>query len=133
MTSRFKVGVALLVGVVVGALGYAVMDRRPSETQAESAQVSGKSPLPEIPISLNYVDRGSGNGYTVQFHNQSQKHLAVLVELENKTFGQRQSLPLQLAPGQMAEIGAAQGWTFVSGEVVSVKLDGHLTRTFQIP
>jgi hypothetical protein len=89
--------------------------------------------LPEIPISLNYVEARSGRGYVVQFHNQSQKHLAVLVELENKTLNQKKSGPLQLAPGQMVEIGGTTEWTFVSGETVTLKLDGHQTKTFQVP
>ena len=152
MTSRIRVVLALVVGIAIGAGGYALISQRSQVHPIDSANApatqpeasvqpsvaseapdSKTAPLPEIPISLNYVEAPSGNGYVVQFHNQSQKHLAVLVELENTTLDQRRSGPLQLAPGQLVSIGGTRDWTFVSGETVTIKLDGYQTKSFQVP
>ena len=70
-----------------------------------------KEELPDLPISLNYYENRKGRGYIVQIHNESQKHLAVLVEFENPTLDQERSGALNLAPGEVQEVGAAQGWT----------------------
>jgi hypothetical protein len=138
--NRTGIALALVVGIAVGALGYAVLDRLP-RAPAPTAQPTrppaapAERALPEVPVSLTYVDAApyGGRGYVVQFQNQSQKHLAVLVELENKTLGEKKTGSLQLAPGELVPMGEAQGWVFVSGEIVSVKLDGHRTRTLRIP
>jgi hypothetical protein len=145
-----QLGLAVAVGIALGAAGYALLSRQAQDAGSgasggrsarEEAPVgaaahpaeTGSVQLPEIPISLNHVEARSGRGYVVQFHNQSQKHLAVLVELENKTLSQHKSGPLQLAPGQMVELGGTPEWTFVSGETVTVRLDGHRTKVFEVP
>ena len=137
MTRWIQISASMLVGIVIGAGGYAAMFRSTTfDTTAEASQtpaVDAKPVLPEIPISVSCVEARSDRGYVVQFHNQSQKHLAVLLELENKTFDQRKSGPLQLAPGQMVEIGGTPEWTFVSGKTATMKLDGYLTKSFQAP
>jgi hypothetical protein len=153
MSNRSSVVVALLFGIVVGAAGHSLLTKagrvevtdpvastsppgdqsRPVGTKVTDTAMNPAESLHEIPISLNYVEARTGRGYVVQFHNQSQKHLAVMVELKNKTVNQRKSGPLQFAPGQLVEIGGTPDWTFVSGETVTLKLDGYRTKTFQIP
>lgn len=135
MASRLQVALALLAGIAIGAAGYAVLvTKRPAEGERSvTAERADESGLPEIPVSIGYVEAKSGRGYLVQIHNQSQKHLAVLVEIENKTMNEKRSGPLQLAPGQLVELGGTPDWIFVSEEVVTLKLDGHQIKTFQIP
>jgi hypothetical protein len=86
-----------------------------------------------LPISLTFHENRKGRGYIVQVHNTSQKHLAVLVELENPTLDQDVSAPVQLAPGELREIGQAQGWTFVSGETITVRQEGYRPTSLTIP
>jgi hypothetical protein len=138
VTNRVALVLAFAIGVAAGAAGYAFIVRpTPVETAGHVVTTPAASttaePLPEIPVSLGYVEARSGRGYLVQVHNQSQKHLAVLVEIENKTMSQKRSFPLELAPGQLVELGGTPEWIFVSGEVVTVKLDGYETKAFQIP
>jgi hypothetical protein len=132
-----KSALLLLAGIVLGAVGYATYRgdfgwERPSVSLEESAERSDEA-LPELPISLAYRENRSGRGYIVQVHNTSQKHLAVLVELDNPTLDQQSSVPLQLAPGEIQEIGEAQGWTFVSGESIRVRQEGYKPATLTIP
>lgn len=154
MANRVQLVVAIALGIAMGAAGYGLLvtprpaepvdsvsaaparpeTAQPSVAASEARGASKPEPaLPEIPVSLGYVEARSGRGYLVQVHNQSQKHLAVLVEIENKTMKQKRSGPLQLAPGQLVELGDTPEWIFVSGEEVTIKLDGYKTKTFQIP
>jgi hypothetical protein len=87
--------------------------------------VRQKPTLPEIPVVLSYPNNPKGRGYIVQLHNTSQKHMVFAVELGNATLGQKHSGPLELAPGEMREIGAAQGWTFFSGETIRLAHQGY--------
>jgi hypothetical protein len=57
----------------------------------------------------------------------------VLVDLKNPTLEQEVTELLQLGPGELREIGEAQGWTFVSGETVSVRQDGYQAASLTIP
>src|SRR5262245_14287015 len=109
----------LLAGLLVGAAGYAAYRgdlnwQRPATEPAAGVSAPGPASLPELPISLSYHENPKGRGYVVQVHNTSQKHLAVLVDLRNTTFNQELTAPVQLAPGELREIGEAQGWTFAS-------------------
>lgn len=151
MASRIALaGIFLVMGVLVGAGGYAAYrgdlgsGRAVEEVPgAQAAQPLPESPseearaepeeLPKLPISSNYYENRRGRGYVVQVHNQFQKHLAVLVELENPTLEQEHEGSLQLGPGEMREIGEAQGWTFVSGETIRVKQDGYEDASLTIP
>jgi hypothetical protein len=153
MTSRISLAIVCLVaGVVLGVLGYAGYrgDIQWTDSEAKTAAeptprpvaapaYSGKAStpkaaaLPELPISLNHYENRLGRGYVVQIHNQSQKHMAVIIELENPTLEQERSGSLQLAPGEVKEIGAAQGWIFVSGETIRIKHKGYQTASLNIP
>lgn len=153
MTSRFgSVALALISGIALGIVGYAAYrgdlrwtppaeaELAAREAQPEVAAAPPKqaapakpSPLPKLPVSLNHYENRRGRGYIVQIHNQSQKHLAVLIELENPTLEQEQNAAVQLAPGEIREIGEAQGWTFVSGETIRVRQKGYQTASLTIP
>jgi hypothetical protein len=135
----------LLAGIVVGVAGYAayrgdfasqgiapqLAAEKPSEKPTPA--VSAPAPLPELPVSLTFQENRTGRGYVVQVHNTSQKHLAVLIELKNPTFEQETTASLQLGPGELREIGEAQGWTFVSGETISVRQEGYQAASLTIP
>lgn len=140
----------LLAGILLGVAGYAAYrgdfpSQRPApQVAAEQVAEQPKeklpavsapapAPLPQLPISLTFHENRKGRGYIVQVHNTSQKHLAVLVELKNLTLNQEITAPVQLAPGELREIGQAQGWTFVSGETVSVRQEGYRLTSLTIP
>ena len=143
---------SLAVGIAVGIVGYAgyrgdIRWQSPADTAEEAkeapAPVAAAPPrqatptktkaLPKLPISLSHYENRQGRGYIVQIHNESQKHMAVLIELENPTLEQEQNAAVQLAPGEVREIGQAQGWIFVSGETVRVKQKGYQTASLTIP
>jgi hypothetical protein len=136
----------LLAGVLLGFAGHAAYRgdlpwQRPAPQVTAELAVEQPKPqpapvevlLPELPISLSFHEGAKGRRYIVQFRNTSQKHRAVLVELKNPTLDNYRVAPVQLAPGELREIGEAQGWALVSGETITVREDGHSPRSLTIP
>ncbi|MEO1016316.1 MAG: hypothetical protein AAFY56_01295 [Pseudomonadota bacterium] len=81
-------------------------------------EISSKEPLP---VKVSYRDALLGPGYVAQFRNESPRYLAVVVTVKNPTTGQVVSSRLDLPPEQMVEIGHAEGWTFVSGDTITLE------------
>jgi hypothetical protein len=137
----------LLAGVLLGVAGHAAyrgdlpwQRHAPPQVTAEPAPEQPKAQpapaaalLPESPISLAIRENAKGHGSIVQFHNTSPKQRAVLVELKNPRRNNYRAAPVQLAPGELREIGEAQGWVFASGETITVREDGHSPRSLTIP
>lgn len=136
----------LLAGVLLGVAGHAVhrgdlpwqrpapqVTAEPAVEEPQAQPAPAEALLPELPISLSFHEDAKGRGYIVQFHNTSQKHRAVLVELKNPTLDSYRAAPVQLAAGELREIGEAQDWTLVSGDTITVREDGHSPRSLTIP
>jgi hypothetical protein len=139
----------LLTGILLGVTGYAAYrgdlgwlrpDSQPAAEKPDeqlkampSASRSFPSQLPDLPISLAFHENRSGRGYIVQVHNTSQRHLAVLVELRNATLNEYRAAPLELDPGELREIGQAQGWSIASGETINIRQDGYRPSSLTVP
>ena len=81
-------------------------------------EISSKAPLP---VKVSYRDALLGPGYVAQFRNESPRYLAVVVSVKNPTTGQTVNSRLDLPPEQLVEIGHAEGWTFVSGDTITLE------------
>jgi hypothetical protein len=134
----------LLAGALLGVGGHAAyrgglpwpasqVTAEPADDQPNAQPAPAAALLPEPPISLSFHEGAQERGYVVQFHNTSQKPLAVLVELKNPTLDHYRAASVELAPGELREIGEAQGWTIASGEMITVREDGHSPRSLTIP
>ena len=136
----------LLAGVLLGVAGHSAyrgdlpwqrpapqVTAEPAAEQPKAQPVPAAALLPELPIDLAIRENAMGRGSIVQFHNTSQTRRAVLVELKNPRRNHYRAAPVQLAPGELREIGEAQGWIFASGETITVREDGHSPRSLTIP
>lgn len=128
--------------IVIGATGYAAYrgdlgwQRQGSRPAAEKREPRDNvtalgSLLPEQPVSLTYRESRQGRGYIAQIHNTSPKPLAILVELKSPR--QIRAAQLELAPGELREIGQAQGWALASGETIRVRQDGFRPLSLTMP
>jgi hypothetical protein len=135
----------LLAGALLGVAGHAAFrgdlpwqhpapqaPAEPGVGQPEAQPAPVAALLPELPVSLSFHESAKGRGYIVQFHNTSQKSRTVLVELKNPTLDYYRAAPVQLAPGELREIGEAQDWTLVSGDMITIREDGHSPRSLTI-
>ena len=137
-----------IAGIVIGAAGYAAYrgdlgwQRQGSRHAADHAAEKQEprenvtalgSLLPEQPLSLTYRENPHGRGYIAEIHNTSPKQLAVLVELKNPALRQVRAARLELAPGELREIGQAQGWNLASGETIRIRQDGFRPISLKMP
>ena len=77
-------------------------------------------PKPALPIGVTFRPSVGGGSLVAQYRNRSDKYLSIAVTLRNATLDQRKDLTLNLAPGRVVEHGWAEGWTYMSGEVIWV-------------
>jgi hypothetical protein len=125
-------GLTLMAKFTERPLPLAVWSESP-ELPGVAAAGSPRANLPEIPIALNFYEVRSGRGYSVQFQNRSQQSLVVDIKLENDAREESREGRLEFGPGEAKEIGFAQGWTIVSGEVVTFSREGYAPKVFVVP
>ena len=88
---------------------------------------------PALPIATTFRPAFDGNSQVAQFHNTGNKYLAVQATFENAGLKQRRQTLLNIGPYQTVEYGWLEGWSFMSGEHVSLVSDGYRTSTVEVP
>ena len=83
------------------------------------------------PIEVGRRKALLGDGYVIQVSNQTTKMLPVKVHLENPTFGKQADFDLILPAAKLVtgikEIGSVQGWTAVTGDIITITGQGFTT------
>ena len=74
-----------------------------------------------------------GGGLVAQYVNKLDKFLVVKASLSNKTLNQGRSVVLSIKPRGTAEHGWAEGWTYFSGEEISLYHADYETLTVVVP
>ena len=88
---------------------------------------------PEMPVSVSYRTALLDSSLVAQFHNNSDRHLTVVVKFENRTLNQQKDGYIGLAPRETKEIGWVEGWKFMSGEYITMSHEDYATRTVRMP
>jgi len=102
--------------LAVGAVGaYEYLANSPQQREYER-QVN----LPVMPVVVGYRPALLGAGLVAQIKNVSGRHLSLLTTLKNPTTGQQKVVRIDVAPGQVQEIGHLEGWTFASGDQITI-------------
>ena len=89
-----------------------------SSTPADSAPMSAGKP--ELPVAVTYRQAMLSDSYVAQFTNQSDRLLAIMVTARNPTMGRQQTFRLDIPANMTKEIGHIEGWSFVSGDVITL-------------
>jgi hypothetical protein len=88
---------------------------------------------PGLPIDTTFRPAIGGNSEVAQFHNSSNKYLAVRAVFENSGLHQRRQALLNIGPYKTVEFGWLEGWSFLSGEHVLLASDGYRAKAFTVP
>ncbi|MDX1914190.1 MAG: hypothetical protein SFU55_01295 [Methylophilus sp.] len=83
-----------------------------------TAQLAKK---PELPINVSYRQALMGDGLVAQFTNNSDRFLSIVATFLNPTTNQHMTTRLDLAPRAIKEVGHLEGWTFSSGDQLTIK------------
>ena len=86
-----------------------------------------------MPISVSYRAAQFDNSLVARFHNNSDRHLSIVMKFENRTLNQQKSGYIDIAPQQTIEIGWAEGWKFMSSEYITMTHEDYSTKTLRIP
>ena len=76
-----------------------------------------------------------GEGRVAVFSNQTPNRLTIRVVLNNAAVNDRKEGNLDLDPNGTAEIGWLEGWTFVSGETITITIShrDYRSQTYHVP
>ncbi len=88
----------------------------------------------DLPVAVTFRKAIGGDSLVAKFTNTSvDQYLAVKVTYSNKSFKDRQAVQIKLGPKQSTERGWAEGWSFQSGETITLESDGYGTMTVTVP
>ena len=89
---------------------------------------------PPMPVQMSFRPAAlSSQGYVLQLKNQSTRHLAVMVLLQNKTVNQQMTGYLTIQPTGLTEFGWLEGWVFLSGETVKLSHEDYQDLEARVP
>jgi hypothetical protein len=91
-----------------------------SEDTAEQAVPTVWRGKPELPVEVVYRQAIMGPGLVVGLKNTSDRNLAVLLTVANRTTKEEMSFRVDLPPKGSSELGHMEGWTFASGDSVKI-------------
>lgn len=95
--------------------------------------LQGCSKKDPLPVSVTFREAIFDESLVVQFRNTSGKYLVVVVKTVNTTLNQEKEGYVELPPGKLVEGGWAEGWKYVSGEVITIRHDDYATKKVTVP
>jgi len=90
-------------------------------TQARLATQSRRA----LPIRLSFHDAVHRSGKVAVLRNLADADLEVVLEVHNPASGEHVRRPLVITAHGLLEIGAAQGWQFAAGQIVTLENDRY--------
>ncbi len=76
---------------------------------------------PDLPIAVGFRQAMMGPGLVARFANKSDRHLSIVARFNNPTTGDSKAFRLDLAPNVMSDFGHMEGWTFASGDTITLE------------
>jgi hypothetical protein len=79
----------------------------------------------DLPIQLSFRDAVLRSGKVAVLHNLADADIEVVLEVDSPASGDHIRQPLVISAHGMLEIGAAQGWRFAPGQIVTLDNDKY--------
>jgi hypothetical protein len=81
--------------------------------------------LPEVPVAVAFRKAMLGSGSVATIKNTSPQPIAVTITTARPSDSQQRRFRVVIDGQQLKEIGHAEGWAFVKGDVLQVSLADH--------
>ena len=94
-----------------------IQSRHERQAAAQSQQ--------DLPIELSFHDAISRSGKIAVLHNLADADLEIVLEVESPASGEHIRRPLVINAHGMLQFGAAQGWQFSPGQIVTLNHDSY--------
>jgi len=88
--------------------------------QSTQARLAARSRR-ELPVQLSFHDAVQRSGKVAVLHNLAAADLEVVLEVRSPASGEHIRRPLVINAHGLLEIGAAQGWRFAPGQIVTLE------------
>lgn len=133
--SNTAITIVTMVGLLVLLLGAAAyvydaklnselekvkLQRELAAQQAQMKQLETFARLPDLPITATYRRAMMGPGLVIAFSNSSNRALAVGAQFKNPTLNLERSFRVDVPPRGVKEVGHLEGWTFASGDTITI-------------
>lgn len=99
-----------------------------SQLQSLTTEANSKlqaANLPEVPVTMTFRKAMLGSGSVVTIRNTSGQSIAIAITAARPEAGQQRTFRGVIDAQQVKEIGHAEGWAFVKGDVVQVAMPNH--------
>jgi len=105
-------------------------DNLVTETNGKLAEANRKLDLanrPEVQVRVEFKKPylGSARGNVVNILNLAKQTVAITLDLERASSGQKQHFDMVIDAGKSQDVGEREGWTFVPGDKLTVARPGH--------
>jgi len=90
------------------------------QLQREGAQARAAASRPDLPVELTFHDAVLRSGKIAVLQNLSDSDLEVELEVHSPATGEHLDRQLVIGAHGMLQIGAAQGWRFAPGQIVTL-------------
>lgn len=87
----------------------------------------------EVQVRVSFRKAFLSSGNVAGIANASNQTIAVTANVDRPSSGQTRSFSLTIDPGQTKEIGEREGWSFISGDVITIAQPEHKSLTFTAP
>lgn len=79
----------------------------------------------DLPIELSFHDALSRSGKVAVLHNLADADLEIVLEVESPASGEHMRRPIVISAHGMLQFGAAQGWQFSPGQIVTLNHESY--------
>jgi hypothetical protein len=93
--------------------------------QSRQEPQAAARPQRDLPIELSFHDAVSRSGKVAVLHNLADADLEIVLEVESPASGEQMRRPLVINAHGMLQFGAAQGWQFSPGQIVTLNHDSY--------
>lgn len=88
---------------------------------------------PLLPLEVTFRSSIGGGSLVARYMNTSDKYLAVSVALRNPTLDQAKTVVLNIGPNRVTEHGWLQGWSYSSGETITITHADYEVMELRVP
>lgn len=124
-------GVAILLIVAVIALGVGLLTG--AALGAAGARGDLNLSATELPFDVTYRAAEFGPGLVLQVKNNSSRHLTIRLRHWNPTLNQDHQTSFDIGPGQLRELGWAEGIKLASGDTITLSHAEYRSFVWKVP
>ena len=88
---------------------------------------------PDMPVEVKYRRAITGPGLVLDVRNKSDRQLTLLATFKNPTLHTEKTFQLTAPPHGDSEVGHLEGWSFASGDTISISHNDYKSWTGNIP